>query len=781
MSTANPPGPSESNGSSPWSSENKARAQPDKDPQIVELIALARRAEDRLNDKKMSDDDIAKEVLLLDSELDRLGLRSAAMLVSGKLRTSAYTIEEEIDPKDTLGDVLPDPEADMIGEFYHGQRIQLALLGFETESVEVESIEPGMAGGEYWRLVLGVIPHEDYPEESPWFEMYIDDIENLEPVDGSKWHNRRELRRIMPQVLQQIDEVVATINSSFDKKTRREKLIMRALQTLVIDVDWATLDMGSLSRMDIIAMLEEYITDEIGFDTEEPYKIKVSGEMSARRLDGVVDTQEFEGSVLARIRQIVLSEAMIGSSSTLQPGIEIRLPLNDSNSGHILVQIPPESIERIRSSRMRVLPFSLDLIERTTLASALPGLDGHHEQLPAHASDHIADMSRSPEAVAGEYAAEGAETEKLLLDGYNALDSDYDRSVYSDKLLQKILEVAHDVSGRTFTTEAESLGAYMQLRAHANAFQSIQLYGDARDLYMISGAGVSYMDYGMHTSYDVTARRHTVTMSYPPIKKTDTRSRDAADENEPEDIKHGDFTREYAAHFADCDIERVPVDDSEPDGEYRIETRMRFRTKTKPSRVVELEANDDLYAALELVEWINLDLGSEVYIRSYMLDKQRKRSELQAELDSNGASFGPPALVERIRKILSEFEREDPTEGISLRDIKSLNTIDEILVDYPDFRYSVADALKTAIGTGSHIIVVGDVFDQKDGIEAYMGNDLDDEDMNEVRIQLADVVVASDYTEGLTLVGSIVEEDVLDATTSDIVYVPISTITALNF
>ncbi len=741
------------------------------DPELERLFEAVARAESKINEPDITEEDTQKILVNLNVNLRQLGLMMNMGLVTGHLRPTEFVAEQEFDLEEEIDEVMPGLALDLRGQYFPFESMPLVATSFDIEESHHKKAD-GIKGFTYKHIVLGFSKNEDYADTTPWFIAYPGDITMIELPFSSKSGNERELRKLLPDAMNHIDQVLGIIKNKKGKK-RREVLIMEALDDLAVTVNWAATDGSEYTRPELVEMLEEYITDKIDFDQEEPYKLTIDGPWHFRSYIHEKMTDQFSGKVSARIRQVLLAEEAgtdpLAMTVTYLPLLEIRLPMGDDNAGHTPVEVPIDSIVKLRTTRMRELPFLIDtLVDHS--------FDNDQRPINAHMVSAEGQEFVDPELlVDSTQATSEDEDEKIdpeavqkIIDEFNATTSTLEFYELADQRLHDLVTMCREVTGKQYTQDAYK-EAVRQINELSAAFG--QIYEENEFIIAASGKGVKTVNSTMSVELDPGSTSQKIVLNTPALTE-------------------GDITREKFGYFRGVEV-RLVYDTTT--GLYSCQIYLSMTDLDNPNGSMNVTKNDFTFAHATIERQIQVVLSEDAYLRIPMFDSVRQRTDAYREWAAQGEFNEYPEIVEILKEVQLDMMDESDADIHALPSLTKLNKLGELLtlprgdeakepamIAKEALSIRACNMLRDIISQNQSIYIEGAMYDSD-------GDTIDSADNPTsfslgLNLAVIDIIPESRSIEKREPM--IVGFEIVDATGQDqshIVYVPLSTITKFEF
>ena len=327
------------------------------DPGILRLLNDAKNAETALNSDMddPSEDAIQDTLINLNGDWESLGLNGAPIKVTGRLRPTAYALEEDVVDHAREG-ALPgigELKDDTMGEYFDGASFEATIDGFDVEKV------PMGEHGSIYRLVMLYRLSDEYDDNQIWFTSYPDDVEYIEPHEPTR-------EGVDEYVRANLSEIFAQIQTLPDN-CRNPEAVRRALDDFCVTIDFSKLD-GMIEKDKVIDLVETCITDHIAFDNAT-YDANVQGTIYGRTMKYEQVPKEYKGTLrellISNVRLAATPESDDGQSSiSYRPVLETWYLVPESQGGRTPIYIPLDSLTGLTSNRPEAgdYPFSEDTI-----------------------------------------------------------------------------------------------------------------------------------------------------------------------------------------------------------------------------------------------------------------------------------------------------------------------------------------------------------------------------------------------------------------------------------
>lgn len=327
------------------------------DPGILRLLNDAKNAETALNSDldDPSEDAIQDTLINLNSDWESLGLNGAPIKVTGRLRPTAYALEEDVVDHAREGALpgISELKDDTMGEYFDGANFEATIDGFDVEKV------PMGEHGSIYRLVMLYRLSDEYDDNQIWFTSYPDDVEYIEPHEPTR-------EGVDEYVRANLSEIFAQIQTLPDN-CRNPEAVRRALDDFCVTIDFSKLD-GMIEKDKVIDLVETCITDHIAFDNAT-YDANVQGTIYGRTMKYEQVPKEYKGT----LRELLISNVCLAatpesddgqSSISYRPVLETWYLVPESQGGRIPIYIPLDSLTGLISNRPEAgdYPFSEDTI-----------------------------------------------------------------------------------------------------------------------------------------------------------------------------------------------------------------------------------------------------------------------------------------------------------------------------------------------------------------------------------------------------------------------------------
>lgn len=327
------------------------------DPGILRLLNDAKNAETALNSDldDPSEDAIQDTLINLNSDWESLGLNGAPIKVTGRLRPTAYALEEDVVDHAREGALpgISELKDDTMGEYFDGANFEATIDGFDVEKV------PMGEHGSIYRLVILYRLSDEYDDNQIWFTSYPDDVEYIEPHEPTR-------EGVDEYVRANLSEIFAQIQTLPDN-CRNPEAVRRALDDFCVTIDFSKLD-GMIEKDKVIDLVETCITDHIAFDNAT-YDANVQGTIYGRTMKYEQVPKEYKGT----LRELLISNVCLAatpesddgqSSISYRPVLETWYLVPESQGGRTPIYIPLDSLTGLISDRPEAgdYPFSEDTI-----------------------------------------------------------------------------------------------------------------------------------------------------------------------------------------------------------------------------------------------------------------------------------------------------------------------------------------------------------------------------------------------------------------------------------
>ena len=327
------------------------------DPGILRLLNDAKNAETALNSDldDPSEDAIQDTLINLNSDWESLGLNGAPIKVTGRLRPTAYALEEDVVDHAREGALpgISELKDDTMGEYFDGANFEATIDGFDVEKV------PMGEHGSIYRLVMLYRLSDEYDDNQIWFTSYPDDVEYIEPHEPTR-------EGVDEYVRANLSEIFAQIQTLPDN-CRNPEAVRRALDDFCVTIDFSKLD-GMIEKDKVIDLVETCITDHIAFDNAT-YDANVQGTIYGRTMKYEQVPKEYKGTLcellISNVRLAATPESDDGQSSiSYRPVLETWYLVPESQGGRTPIYIPLDSLTGLTSNRPEAgdYPFSEDTI-----------------------------------------------------------------------------------------------------------------------------------------------------------------------------------------------------------------------------------------------------------------------------------------------------------------------------------------------------------------------------------------------------------------------------------
>lgn len=327
------------------------------DPGILRLLNDAKNAETALNSDldDPSEDAIHDTLINLNSDWESLGLNGAPIKVTGRLRPTAYALEEDVVDHAREGALpgISELKDDTMGEYFDGANFEATIDGFDVEKV------PMGEHGSIYRLVMLYRLSDEYDDNQIWFTSYPDDVEYIEPHEPTR-------EGVDEYVRANLSEIFAQIQTLPDN-CRNPEAVRRALDDFCVTIDFSKLD-GMIEKDKVIDLVETCITDHIAFDNAT-YDANVQGTIYGRTMKYEQVPKEYKGTLrellISNVRLAATPESDDGQSSiSYRPVLETWYLVPESQGGRTPIYIPLDSLTGLTSNRPEAgdYPFSEDTI-----------------------------------------------------------------------------------------------------------------------------------------------------------------------------------------------------------------------------------------------------------------------------------------------------------------------------------------------------------------------------------------------------------------------------------
>lgn len=327
------------------------------DPGILSLLNDAKNAETALNSDldDPSEDAIQDTLINLNSDWESLGLNGAPIKVTGRLRPTAYALEEDVVDHAREGALpgISELKDDTMGEYFDGANFEATIDGFDVEKV------PMGEHGSIYRLVMLYRLSDEYDDNQIWFTSYPDDVEYIEPHEPTR-------EGVDEYVRANLSEIFAQIQTLPDN-CRNPEAVRRALDDFCVTIDFSKLD-GMIEKDKVIDLVETCITDHVAFDNAT-YNANVQGMIYGRTMKYEQVPKEYKGT----LRELLISNVRLAatpesddsqSSISYRPVLETWYLVPESQGGRTPIYIPLDSLTGLTSNRPEAgdYPFSEDTI-----------------------------------------------------------------------------------------------------------------------------------------------------------------------------------------------------------------------------------------------------------------------------------------------------------------------------------------------------------------------------------------------------------------------------------
>lgn len=327
------------------------------DPGILRLLNDAKNAETALNSDldDPSEDAIQDTLISLNSDWESLGLNGAPIKVTGRLRPTAYALEEDVVDHAREGALpgISELKDDTTGEYFDGANFEATIDGFDVEKV------PMGEHGSIYRLVMLYRLSDEYDDNQIWFTSYPDDVEYIEPHEPTREGVDEYVRANLSEIFTQIQ--------TLPDNCRNPEAVRRALDDFCVTIDFSKLD-GMIEKDKVIDLVETCITDHIAFDNAT-YDANVQGTIYGRTMKYEQVPKEYKGTLrellISNVRLAATPESDDGQSSiSYRPVLETWYLVPESQGGRTPIYIPLDSLTGLTSNRPEAgdYPFSEDTI-----------------------------------------------------------------------------------------------------------------------------------------------------------------------------------------------------------------------------------------------------------------------------------------------------------------------------------------------------------------------------------------------------------------------------------
>ena len=327
------------------------------DPGILRLLNDAKNAETALNSDldDPSEDAIQDTLINLNSDWESLGLNGAPIKVTGRLRPTAYALEEDVVDHAREGALpgISELKDDTMGEYFDGANFEATIDGFDVEKV------PMGEHGSIYRVVMLYRLSDEYDDNQIWFTSYPDDVEYIEPHEPTR-------EGVDEYVRANLSEIFAQIQTLPDN-CRNPEAVRRALDDFCVTIDFSKLD-GMIEKDKVIDLVETCITDHIAFDNAT-YDANIQGTIYGRTMKYEQVPKEYKGTLrellISNVRLAATPESDYGQSSiSYRPVLETWYLVPESQGGRTPIYIPLDSLTGLTSNRPEAgdYPFSEDTI-----------------------------------------------------------------------------------------------------------------------------------------------------------------------------------------------------------------------------------------------------------------------------------------------------------------------------------------------------------------------------------------------------------------------------------
>ena len=321
------------------------------DPGTLRLLNDAKNAETALNSDldDPSEDAIQDTLISLNSDWESLGLNGAPIKVTGRLRPTAYALEEDVVDHAREGALpgISELKDDTMGEYFDGANFEATIDGFDVEKV------PMGEHGSIYRLVMLYRLSDEYDDNQIWFTSYPDDVEYIEPHEPTREGVDEYVRANLSEIFTQIQ--------TLPDNCRNPEAVRRALDDFCVTIDFSKLD-------GMIDLVETCITDHIAFDNAT-YDANVQGTIYGRTMKYEQVPKEYKGTLrellISNVRLAATPESDDGQSSiSYRPVLETWYLVPESQGGRTPIYIPLDSLTGLTSNRPEAgdYPFSEDTI-----------------------------------------------------------------------------------------------------------------------------------------------------------------------------------------------------------------------------------------------------------------------------------------------------------------------------------------------------------------------------------------------------------------------------------
>ena len=327
------------------------------DPGTLRLLNDAKNAETALNSDldDPSEDAIQDTLISLNSDWESLGLNGAPIKVTGRLRPTAYALEEDVVDHAREGALpgISELKDDTMGEYFDGANFEATIDGFDVEKV------PMGEHGSIYRLVMLYRLSDEYDDNQIWFTSYPDDVEYIEPHEPTREGVDEYVRANLSEIFTQIQ--------TLPDNCRNPEAVRRALDDFCVTIDFSKLD-GMIEKDKVIDLVETCITDHIAFDNAT-YDANVQGTIYGRTMKYEQVPKEYKGTLrellISNVRLAATPESDDGQSSiSYRPVLETWYLVPESQGGRTPIYIPLDSLTGLTSNRPEAgdYPFSEDTI-----------------------------------------------------------------------------------------------------------------------------------------------------------------------------------------------------------------------------------------------------------------------------------------------------------------------------------------------------------------------------------------------------------------------------------
>lgn len=738
----------------------------EQDPEVAALFEAAERAERRINDPDVTEPEIQELLVSLNTELCRLGMKMNTIMVSGRLRPTSTLAEDEVDLEDELDEVVTGPWTDARGAYYEMKATPLRATSYDVLEEKVRG-GSGLPGYKYNHVVLGFAKPSNYTEDTAWFVAHHGDVGLIELPFNSDAADERILRRLLPDLVSQIDTAIDSIESNPDGKPR-ETLVLELLRDLKLVVNWSIVDGSEYTRYHLVEMLSDYITRRLDLDKEEPYIISMDGPWKGFNYKVEAIESSYHGDVIARIDKITIDEASSTKNGmVVEYGaiVTIRLPMSSDNAGHTPVEIPAGSITDLRSTRSREPFFSEDTYVDHSIDEKLPILDNH--SVAANGCEFI-DPKTIVDNDAGlldddKFGVVDPEKVQDLLDRFTVTGNDIvEQLTKTQSHIDEIVSFYSSVKGVTYTKEECSEVASEMNERLIVLDKLLRYYRPSLSLY---GEGFYYSDAQVDIKTESPEVPYVASITGYSHQKSS-------------------LFYERIGLYKDF---RVQAQYDKNTDRYSIVPTLIIVDSPSYTTTVDQSENVPPTVVVSVDKLIHANLSENVNIRLTELDRMQRCTNVFKAWDANGELDGVPKVREILIAVAAEMIEASHEDWHILGSVDGLKSLGKSLQLPRDNSSATPETIELEATSITTCNMLRDIFSPGRTIglvaETYNGDGspfISEDEVTNLTIRLIDFIPESRYLEVREpmIVGCEIDEDG-GVDTSKLVYVPLRTIDEL--